>query len=59
MADAFQSPLLTLREAAEYLRISHSTLEVFKRKGLIKTIRLGGAVRVHRDELERILREGL
>ncbi len=51
--------LLTYKEAARLLTVSQRTLRGWVLAGRIKEIRLGGAVRFHRDELDRVVREGI
>ncbi len=52
--------LLSLRMAARELGISRSkSLPRYIRAGLIKTTSIGGRVRISRDEIDRVLRDGL
>jgi excisionase family DNA binding protein len=43
---------MTLDEVADYFRVSRRTVENWVREGVIRAIRVGGIVRVRRDELE-------
>lgn len=53
------APLLTYREAAKFLGVSERQLYQWEKAGLVKATRLGKLVKYHRDELERIAREGV
>lgn len=56
MSTTEQRPeLLTLREVAEYLRVSTRTAYQLARDGAIPAVRVGGQWRVPRAELERQL----
>lgn len=46
-------------DAARHLGCSVRMLDLWISQGKIATTRLGRLVRVHRDELERIAREGI
>ncbi|MDW8059229.1 MAG: helix-turn-helix domain-containing protein [Thermomicrobium sp.] len=48
--------LLKIREAAERLRISESTLRRLMALGLVRPVRLGRSVRVPLGELEALVR---
>jgi excisionase family DNA binding protein len=47
------------REAADYLGVSDRQVDKWIRSGKIVGTRLGRLVKVHRDELERVVREGI
>jgi excisionase family DNA binding protein len=49
------SPLLTLAEAAAYLRLGESTLARLAARGEMATIRLGGLRRFHRADLDSFI----
>lgn len=51
--------LSSRREAAEFLGVSERQLDQWIRDERIQATRLGRLVRVHRDELERVAREGV
>jgi excisionase family DNA binding protein len=46
---------LTLREVAELVRISRTTVYGLARSGELPTVRVGGQIRVSRDALEKWL----
>lgn len=47
------------RQAAEFLGVSERQLDEWIKLGQIEPTRFGRLVRIHRDELERVAREGL
>jgi len=49
--------LLTLRKAAERLDISPQFLKRLQRQGRLRVVRLGRAIRVTEQELERLCRD--
>jgi excisionase family DNA binding protein len=49
--------LLTIKVAAEKLAVSPDFLKKLQRQGRLKVVRLGKAVRVSEQELERLCRE--
>jgi excisionase family DNA binding protein len=49
------SPLLTLIEAAEYLRVSVPTVERLIHRKLITSVKIGGARRVVRAKLDEFI----
>lgn len=51
--------LLNKRQAALRLTISVTSLDNYARRGFIKNIRIGRQVRFHREEIDRVMREGL
>lgn len=51
--------LNTRREAAEFLGVSERQLDDWIKSEAITATRFGRLVRVHRDELERVAREGI
>lgn len=59
MPTAIESPLLTRKEAMAFLRLSSVTLRNMTAKGFIKRVTIGKSVYYHKDELERVTREGV
>lgn len=51
--------LFTRREAAEYLKISDRSIDTYIKAGRLKCSRVGRQVRITREELERVAREGV
>jgi excisionase family DNA binding protein len=52
--------LLTIKEAADYLRITKETLRQWKRQGLVSFTQVGVNVfRVQRSEVARLVSQGL
>jgi excisionase family DNA binding protein len=51
--------LLTVKEAAEILRVSETTIWRMFKDGRLKSISLGGLRRVPREELNRMLKYGI
>ena len=51
--------LFSLNEASFVLRTCRTSLKKGIALGLIKSVRVGRSRRIHRDELERLAREGL
>lgn len=49
--------LLTIRKAAEKLAVSPEFLKRLRRRGVLRVVRLGRAVRVSELELDRLCRE--
>jgi excisionase family DNA binding protein len=49
--------LLTIRKAAEQLAVSPEFIKRLCRRGALRVVRLGRAVRVPQHELERLCRE--
>ena len=50
--------LLTLKEAAALLSVSEEFMKKLRREGRLHVVKLGRAVRVPVNELERLCREG-
>ncbi|MCP4113250.1 MAG: helix-turn-helix domain-containing protein [Desulfobacteraceae bacterium] len=50
-----ESPWMTLKEAAEWLKISVATLRNYKSRGMITYYKnpVSGSVRFHRDDLNK------
>lgn len=46
------SKWLTKKEAATYLRLSVRSVETLIKKGLLKSHKIGGAIRLHVDEID-------
>lgn len=57
--DAVERPTLTAKEAAAALGISANSFYAHVRVGHIAVVRLGKKIIVRRDEVERILRQGI
>jgi excisionase family DNA binding protein len=51
--------LITLKRAAEQLQVSERFLRRLERSGRLKVVRIGRAVRIREEDLERLCREGL
>lgn len=51
--------LLTVAEAAEALRIKPATIRAWVLRRRISSFRVGRAVRIPADEIDRVLRNGL
>jgi len=51
--------ILTVREVAEYLKLSRTTVWRWFKEGKLQAFRLGRSWRVRRSELERITGQGL
>ncbi len=51
--------LLTVKEAAEILRVSETTIWRMFKDGRLKSISLGGLRRISREELNRMLKYGI
>jgi excisionase family DNA binding protein len=49
-----QNELLTVREVADYLRISRVTAWRWCQEGIIPAFRIGRSWRIHRDELLKL-----
>lgn len=48
--------LYTLKEASEILSLSVNTLKKWRYDGKLKVVKLGRAIRVPKEELERMLK---
>jgi len=51
--------LYKIRDAAALLNIGRTTLYEYVREGKVRAVRFGKAIRIGRDELERLKREGI
>ncbi len=51
--------LFTVQEAAEALRIKPATVRAWVLRRKINSFRVGRAVRISAEEIERVLRDGL
>lgn len=49
--------LLTIKEAAAILAVSPEFLKKLQRQGRLRVVRLGRAIRISEQELERLCRE--
>lgn len=57
---AFNGELLTLKEAAQILKITRKTLYQWKAKGKIRTVKIAGSlVRVPRADLDNLITAAL
>lgn len=50
---------LTVREAAEYLKVSESTMRRWIVEGRIRTVKLGRLRRIRSDDLQKAINSGL
>lgn len=50
--------LMTLKAAAAALSVSPEFLKKLQRQGRLKVVRLGRAVRISSEEVDRLVREG-
>lgn len=50
------TPLLTVTEAAERLRVSRSLLYLEMNRGRLKVVKIGHLTRIREEELERYVR---
>ncbi len=57
-ATQIESPLFSRESAADYLQISTRTLDLMIARGVMRPTRIGSRVFVHRDEVDRIVRDG-
>lgn len=49
--------ILTIREAARFLKLNDRTVYQLAQRGAIPAVKIGGAWRIHREELDRWIRE--
>jgi excisionase family DNA binding protein len=54
-----QNKLCTVREAAEYLRVHEKTVRRLIKSGSLKAVKFGRNVRIHSDELTRLVASGM
>ncbi|HEC91480.1 MAG TPA: DNA-binding protein [Candidatus Atribacteria bacterium] len=47
--------LLTVKEVAQYLGVSEPTVWVLLRKGVLKRIKVGGATRIDKIDLDKFI----
>jgi excisionase family DNA binding protein len=50
--------LFSRKQAAEILDVSLASIQELLHRGLLRGIRMGNEVKIHRDELERFARKG-
>ncbi len=55
LLDKHGREVLSKREAANELKISESTLDRMRQNGVIKSLFIGGAVRIHICEIARMV----
>lgn len=51
--------LLTVHEAANYLRIKPSTLRLWRLQGRLPVVKIGGAIRFRREDLNSFIKESI
>lgn len=54
-----KSPNATLQQAAEYLQVSLRTVQNYQRRGVLRTVYLGGRRFFRWNELQRLARNGV
>jgi excisionase family DNA binding protein len=47
----------SIKEVLELLKITKNTLTNWRKKGIIKTVQIGGRVLIKKEEVERLLKE--
>jgi nitrogen PTS system EIIA component len=52
-------PLYTVQEAAEYCKVSKSTIQKWRREGLLPCIRVFSDIRFRRSDLNKFINENL
>ena len=52
-------PLYTVQEAAEYCKVSKSTIQKWRREGLLPCIRVFSDIRFRRSDLNKFINETL
>jgi excisionase family DNA binding protein len=57
-SDAMPSPIMTVRELAQYLRVHQGTLYKLIRRGQIPFFKIGADYRFNRETIERLLTHG-
>jgi excisionase family DNA binding protein len=57
--DSIMEPLLTVEQLAVMVKRSHWTLRRDVKAGLIRSVRIGRAIRIEAAEARRIMNEGL
>ncbi len=53
-----ESPLMSREQLTRYLQVSARTVDLLIARGVMRATRIGARVFVHRDEADRIVREG-
>jgi excisionase family DNA binding protein len=56
--EPMQEEVLTLQQAAEYLKVSYQRAAELVRRGMLPAFRLGRQARLHRRYLEEFMRRG-
>ena len=52
-------PLYTVQEAAEYCKVSKSTIQKWRREGLLPCVRVFSDIRFRRSDLNKFINENL
>lgn len=47
----------TIKEAQKILKTSRQTLDVWRKKGILKAVKIGGKVFIKKDEIKKLLNE--
>ena len=51
--------LFTVKEVAKVLRLTEKTVYKMIKTGAISAVKIGGALRIQQEELDRIMKEGV
>jgi excisionase family DNA binding protein len=51
-------PLFDVKQAADFLHVSHYTVRAWIKAGKLRATRLGSLVRIEKSELRRLIEEG-
>ena len=51
--------LFTVKEVAKALRLTEKTVYKMIKTGAISAVKIGGALRIQQEELDRIMKEGV
>jgi excisionase family DNA binding protein len=51
------SELYTVSEVCQKLKIARQTLDTWRKKGVLKSIKIGGKVYIKEDEIIKLLKE--
>jgi len=55
MMNTDNTPLMTLREAAQALRVSHATARNWFKDGILSGFQVKGTIRIHRAAVDEML----